>query len=185
VAFTTESLKRTYVVQVSGILSRPSVFVTHVVTFVARRGDLPVASGILFEGDSMDGGFRDSYQQHDWPAENVLRFVATGPDRTSIVDRISITSKNTSRRIPFIRIRSRDLFVVLDVPPGASVAFAARREETSFIWAEAHLEGVTGSLYAKDYLSSDQRPDQLTPMEIDIEVTENDIRFVRRAARTR
>lgn len=71
----------------------------------------------------MDSGFDARFQNVEWPAENVLRFVGLPESRS---ESSSIVVQNlSSRRVDCLRVHVSDLFLVLGLEPASKVAMSA------------------------------------------------------------
>ena len=69
----------------------------------------------------MDSGFDATFDNIEWSADNVLRFVAVPQDGPAPSSRLDIQNLS-SRRIGCLRIGVSDLFLVFDLEPGGSVS---------------------------------------------------------------
>jgi hypothetical protein len=175
VALTTASPQHTYVVDISGVFSRPTnFFVDHQTSFTARRNGQTVATGYLHEADYLDDGFGEAYPGHDWPGENVLRFLAADRGQVAISDKLIIANES-SVRVSFVKVHYCDLIAVLDLQPGAAVAFTGPRSETGFISAEAQLDGVTKPLYARRRVSLNRPQKPVTAMALEVKIGQREI----------
>lgn len=176
VALVTTSPQHNYVVEVRGLLSRPSnPFSTNRLTFTARRDSSIVATGTLYEADSMDDGFGEIYPEHNWPAENVLLFLSTARKYFPISDRLTIAN-SSSHRIAFARIVYCNLYLVLDLEPGTVLHINAPRDSAAAVSVEAQLDGFKNVLYAGKGLSySSSLPS--TPVDVAVGVGESEIKL--------
>jgi hypothetical protein len=129
----------------------------------------------LFRVDSNEVAFSELYPKHDWPIENVLRFLAAARQHSPILDRVTIANIS-SRRASSVRISYTDLLLALELEAGSTVHFTAPRGSTAFISVDAQLDGTTKSIRAMKDLYLD-KPGPSIPVDVTVEIGESDVRL--------
>lgn len=89
-----------------------------IVAFSAKGQDGSTFGGALYRDESVS--FREQFPREEWPLPNVLRFVAVGSLHKPPRGEMAI-SNSSGKRIRYMRIAARDLFLVFDVQHDARV----------------------------------------------------------------
>jgi hypothetical protein len=131
------SPNRIYRVDLRGNQWRPRYFFfEHAVNFDVFEGERrTVKNAYAHNGDGFDPGFEDSYPEHIWVNEQVLRFgrelnaTANSPDRISVINR-------SGRAIKYLRIQANGMFIVLDMAPRSMLELtsAPQSSRTDLSW---------------------------------------------------
>ena len=95
-------------------------FRDHWVYFDLSRNAKPVlADRFLHFGDWLDPSFNFLYTQHRWPSNNMIQFLREAAPESEC-DRL-VVRNNTDQAISYLRIESRDLFLVFNLDPRSEV----------------------------------------------------------------
>jgi len=143
------SPNQTYKVDLAGDLTRPiSPLITHTVTFnLFKKGKLS-ASSHLHSGDGFDDSFEDSYSQHVWVSESIIRFGLDASVSRENADSL-VVSNNTDKTIKFLRIDARDMFLLFDMQPHSTVKLSASHQGW-ISWVTCEGEFADGERIAWD-----------------------------------
>ena len=146
-SLTLESPRKTYVVNLSGRLSAPTVpLIEHYVRVSAHRGLVQVVEEHEVDfADWFDDGFRGKYGPVEWPKENVLRFVSTWPSKGQL-DAVRVENQS-GRTISFLKVICLDVFLLFEIPAGSVSSFettAQRAERSDLSWVGVDGEWSSG-----------------------------------------
>jgi hypothetical protein len=146
-AMTLESPHKTYVVDVSGRLSAPTIpVIEHRVRMTVRRGARQIVYGHEVDfADWFDDGFRGQYGRSEWVLENAVRFVSTSPSKAR-PDIIRVENRS-GRPLPFLKVICRDLFLLFDLPPGSVTSLDATPQRAGSVvqsWVDVDGEWTGG-----------------------------------------
>ena len=95
-------------------------FRDHSVYFDLSRNAQPVLSNkFLHFGDWLDPSFNDLYTQHRWLSNTTIQFLREAAPEPEC-DRL-VVRNNTDQAISYLRIESRDLFLVFNLDPRSEV----------------------------------------------------------------
>jgi hypothetical protein len=137
------SPRNTYTVRIWGHTTRAyTPLFHHVVRAEILKGSSrDVAPQEIHFSDWFDTAFGDEYVGTEWPQENVLRFKWLVAAREPGAHQITIENQ-TPMAVRFLRLRAGDLFLVLDLPPGATAALGAtpQRPMGDLSWISADGE---------------------------------------------
>jgi hypothetical protein len=132
--------------RLKGDPTRPMTpIIDHSVYFdLFRNGQPVVANKYLHWGDWFDPSFNDSYRQHDWVTNSVIRFSwesLAGTKCDQLVVRV-----DTTERINYLYIESKDLFLVFNPGPGSQFTLCAFPQswKSSMSWVEVEGEFADG-----------------------------------------
>lgn len=124
--FIRQSPSGRYTAIISGFQETPkAMFIEHPV-----QAELQTASGDilgrleLYRGDSLDAAFSQRFEPPDWVSETVLRFRSSRVSVGSGVGELVVENK-TDERLKLLRVRAEDMFVIVDLLPGARVVVPA------------------------------------------------------------
>jgi hypothetical protein len=162
-----------YTVNVIGVLTRPTnMFIQHPVKFEVRSENTGLtARGDLYMGDSYDEGFEEKYPQHNWRAENILRFFAQ-PIRQSNGQVTATITNDSSRQIAYLKIIFVDLFLIFDLKPQQTVSLDARPYPSDRVFLSVAGEFRDGAMLRIHQLDSTLSTEKPT---FSIAVSENDV----------
>jgi len=143
------SPNRTYRIDLRGNQWRPRYFFfEHAVNFDVFEGERRIIkNAYAHNGDGFDPGFQDSYPEHTWVNEQVLRFgrdlgaTENNPDRVSVINR-------SGKLIRYLRIEANGMFLVFDMLPRSRLELASApqssRADQSWITCEGQfVDGQT------------------------------------------
>lgn len=116
------SPSNTYTVELTGNKARPrSPFSEHETRFnLLKNGQAIIRSAYVDSYDWFDSGFEDSYPEHVWANESVLRFGLNVLESERSLDSLTI-SNNAGKTIKYLKITARDMVFILDMPPNSTL----------------------------------------------------------------
>jgi hypothetical protein len=147
------SPNNTYRVEFRGDKTRPRFFFTeHSINFdVFQGGRRIIKNAYAHFGDGFDPSFEDEYPQQAWVNEQVLRL---GNDLSAArsADNILVHNKS-SYAIRYLRIKANDMFLIMDLQPGARLELTADHQSgQSWILCEGQfLQGPAIQPYGVDF----------------------------------
>lgn len=100
-------------------------FRANLVRFEAARLGVLYAEGDLYEAGPHDHSFAFRYDSREWVARNALRLAHVPPPHLATVE--LLVRNESSRTIKYMVVNSDELFLVLELPPGAFVTLPTRR----------------------------------------------------------
>jgi hypothetical protein len=135
-------------VQLVGKSTAPkAMFVEHLLYADAFKGSAEVVrKWEIHFADWLDTAFDEEYSGADWPQDNVLRLKASGVDRAAAPDLI-VLANHGSEPVAFLTVKSRDLFIMLDIAPGVTTELAAPAQSglTDLSWVKVEGRWVSGA----------------------------------------
>ena len=133
-------------VRLKGYPNRPiNPITSNYVYFDFFRNGNPVATAkYLHSGDSLDPSFNDSYSQHNWVSNSVLRFSRENVSADKC-DRV-VVRIDSEKPITYLYIESRDLFLVFNPEPGSQFTLYAFPQalKGDLSWVEVEGEFADG-----------------------------------------
>jgi len=151
----TVSPNRKYTVELTGDKGRGGLLIDSVVNYnVLKDGNAFVVGRRAHSGDWLDISFELAYPEHAWINDNTLRFWRE-PDRAK--DRRSdllLVSNNTDKVIRFLRVRTKDMFFVFDIPPNSKARLSFTHDSQNDFWAEGEFEDGSSIEYGAGFLEN-------------------------------
>ncbi len=120
--FSSSSPERTYKVELSGNESRPLLpLLGQTVRFELYQNEQKtISKEYLISFNWEDLGYGQSFRNHFWPNESVIRFIRGVPDRDNEPD-ILVVSNKTDRQVKYINIAAWDVFLIFDLMPNETI----------------------------------------------------------------
>lgn len=132
--------------RLKGDPTRPLTPITdHSVDFdLFRNGQPVVVDKYLHSGDWFDPSFNDSYRQHEWVTNSVIRFSWESLPATKC-DQL-VVRVETKKPINYLYIESKDLFLVFNPEPDSQFTLCAFPQslKTDLSWVEVEGEFADG-----------------------------------------
>jgi hypothetical protein len=100
-------------------------FLANFVRFEAARLGVRYADGDLYEAGPRDHSFAFRYDSREWVARNALRLAHVPPPHLPTVE--LLVRNESSRTIKYLVVNTDELFLLLELPPGAFVTLPTRR----------------------------------------------------------
>jgi hypothetical protein len=125
VFLSTSSPNKTYIVELTGNKSSPSVpFVDHETRFNLFKGDQPlVKNAYLSRYDWFDSGVDEMYPEHKWISDSVLRLSSDISKSEKVSDYLVVSNK-TNKTIKYLRIVAGDMLFIFEMPPNSKSKFS-------------------------------------------------------------
>jgi len=95
------------------------------VRFEAARDGVRYADGDLYEAGPHDHPFAFRFNSREWVAQNALRLAHVTPAHLENVE--LLVRNESSTTIKYLRVRTDELFLLLELPPRAFVTLPTRR----------------------------------------------------------
>ena len=152
-----------YVVQLYGSTGRAYLPVgEHVVRAeVVKDGSHYINRRAIHSADWFDTAFSVDYVRAEWAAENALRFHWLVTGRHAGADRVLVVNE-AEADIRFLQVKAGDLFILLDLVPGAAIELQATPQrpmgDLSWISVEGELaDGTALPQRGVSFVLSDRR----------------------------
>jgi hypothetical protein len=100
-------------------------FGSNVVRFEAARLGVPYVVGDLYEAGPHDNPFARRYEYREWVSRNVLRLSYVPPANLPTVE--LLVRNETLGTIKYLKLDTDELFLLLQLPPAASMTMATRQ----------------------------------------------------------
>jgi hypothetical protein len=143
--FTLESPDRTYVVRVSGHVTKARFFENWVRAEIYKKGVLHVPARVVYISDLLEPSFQDRFGPPEWLFPNVLRLPGSRPVPDAPPD--SVIVRNTSTRsYRSVRIETgQDLCLIIDLDAGREQVLPMRVQSTArrSAWFDVVIEAGT------------------------------------------
>ena len=136
---------RTYMVRVSGHVTKAMFFENWVRAEIYKQGLLHVPARVVYVSDVLEPSFQDRFGPPEWPFPNVLRLPGSRPVPDAPPD--SVIVRNTSTRsYRSVRIETgQDMCLIIDLDRGREQVLPMRLQSTSrrSAWFDVVIETGT------------------------------------------
>jgi hypothetical protein len=172
------SPKGTYLIQFTGHRDRPKLpLVNHQVDFsVTKNQQVYLANRFVHSADWMDMPFDLAYPDYRWLSENILQLYDAESFNSRQTKIIRVINK-TSRRIQYVRVKSNDSFLLLDIQPGSTTILEVTAR-ADFRWIEVEGGFSNDRLIKSINRDFDVSQNYKGPLPYDIVIDDNGVSIV-------
>lgn len=155
----TSSPNKTYTVELRGNKSRPRIpLIEHQTRFtLLKNGQATIKNAFVDSYDWFDSAFENSYPQHIWVNDSVLRFGLNVAESEKSPDSLAI-SNDAGKPIKYLIITALDMVFVFDMPPKSNIKLPVPHERwLSWITCEGEFnDGQQISWKGVNFFHQDQ-----------------------------
>lgn len=173
----TSSPNKTFAVELTGNKARPhSLFTEHEIRFnLLKNGQAIIRNAYVDSYDWLDSGFEDSYPEHIWVNESVLRFGLNVSESEKGLDSLAI-SNNTGKTIRYLKITARDMVFIFDMRPNSTLKLSVPHQGW-LSWASCEGEFVDGQGISWDGVNFFHRDKINEPLRYCISINEKSLKI--------
>lgn len=175
------SPKGTYSVDLKGPLADPRRFTDdhNVVASVATSGKT-IGPFVVHTSGFFDSGFLSAFSRHEWPAENVLSFLAYAAKPRQSANTVITVVNQADRHVPCVLVSAGHLILIFDLPAGSKLAVPVpTRPADPSASIEVIEVGPSGEKVARAH-NDFSRADEFGPVFYDVVITRDGLTLAAR-----